>query len=95
MKNVIYLILLIFTVSIAGCRPKAPHYDADMQFVVDQGHAYAHRFLNIDPKRQVMKRYDFLLDVKTREQQLASEIGPEYAEAFIKAFNDSVHIKEQ
>lgn len=92
MIRFLVIALVLTTITLSSCRPKTYQHDVDLQFVVEQGHEYAHRFLTIDAKRQTMTRYEFLLDLKTRQQQLAEDVGVDYADAFIKAFIDSAKI---
>lgn len=75
-----------------GCKSGRQDETVDVQFLVEEGYKFATRYNSIRQSKNQMKIYDFLLDVKTREQRLRDEVGSEYADAFISAFNDSAHI---
>lgn len=85
--------LLIFSLSMLyGCKTGSQNDAVDLQFLIEEGYQFASRYNSIKKTNNQMKIYDFLLDVKTREQRLRDEIGDDYADAFITAFSDSSHI---
>ena len=86
------LILLQTLILTSGCQHARQENTVDLQFIVEEGYKYADRYKFIENGKNQMKIYNFLLDVKTREQKLRDEVGDDYADAFITAFNDSAHV---
>ena len=91
-KRIISGLLIVTLSMLFSCKTGRQDESADLQFLVEEGYKFATRYNSIKQSSNQMKIYDFLLDVKTREQRLRDEIGSEYADAFITAFNDSAHI---
>ena len=91
-KQIFSIISVLALILSSGCKSGRQENAPDLDFLVNEGHKFAARYNSIKRSNNQMRIYDFLLDVKSREQRLREEVGNDYADVFISAFNDSAHV---
>lgn len=80
------LAIMVLMVSISACGESVR--DRNIRQAANAGYEFAGHYLHDDMPE--MERQALLLDVRSREHLLRTEIGGEVADAFIAAFTDSI-----
>lgn len=88
-------LVLTALAGIVSCRPKAREIEPDTRFLRESAWDYARRYrAMLTDGSTEMQRMDFLLDVNARQTQIDTEVGPDYAIIFRRAFADSAFTKQ-
>lgn len=82
----VILAIMVLMISISACGESVR--DRNIRQATDAGYEFAGHYLHDDLSE--MERQALLLDVRSREHLLRTEIDGDVADAFIAAFSDSI-----
>ena len=89
MKRVTLISLVLMSIVLVNCKSNRNADSADLNFVRELEYKHAHRYQQLDRRFNDMERQNFLLYIQSLRFRIEKEVGSEYANEFLTAFNDS------